>query len=165
MTNDGGERHPESEPFGRLPVGDDEDGATPGDPDRDDDSDLHAADEGEGDGEGEEANHTALPPKVDAWRRRSATGAVLTGFALGLQQALGKEQEQPAIVMQTSGDPPRDLPVEAEVQQGRPRQSVVNIRPWLLPERPNHDDSGDAALDDDTPDDDTPDEATPDEDT
>jgi hypothetical protein len=60
---------------------------------------------------------------------------MLTGFALGLQQALGKEQEQPAIIMQTSGDPPMDLPVEAEVEQGRPRQSVVSVRPWLLPDR------------------------------
>ena len=34
--------------------------------------------------------------------------------------------------MTTSGDPPRDLPVEAEVEHGRPRRSVVNIRPWLL---------------------------------
>jgi hypothetical protein len=75
---------------------------------------------------------TALPPKVDAWRRRSATGAILTGFAMGLQQVFGKEREEPAIVMQTSGDPPRDLPVEADVEQARPRQSVVNIRPWLL---------------------------------
>jgi hypothetical protein len=76
--------------------------------------------------------HTALPPKVEAWRRRSATGAILTGFALGLQQAFEKEHEQPAIIMQTSGDPPRDLPVEAEVEHARPRQSVVSIRPWLL---------------------------------
>jgi hypothetical protein len=86
--------------------------------------------------------HTALPPKVESWRRRSATGAVLTGFALGLQQALGKEQEQPAVIMQTSGDPPRDLPVEAEVEQGRPRQSVVNIRPWLLSDRRDQTDPG-----------------------
>jgi hypothetical protein len=154
VTNDGGERDPESEPFGRLPTGDDEDVPAAGDRGSDDDFDPDAGREGEVEGQGEDANHTALPPKVDAWRRRSATGAVLTGFALGLQQALGKEQEQPAIVMQTSGDPPRDLPVEAEVEQGRPRQSVVNIRPWLLPERPNQDDTDHAARDEDTPDED-----------
>jgi hypothetical protein len=79
-----------------------------------------------------EEGRTALPPKMDAWRRRSATGAILTGFALGLQQVFDKEKEEPAIVMQTSGDPPRDLPVEADVERARPRQSVVNIRPWLL---------------------------------
>ena len=77
--------------------------------------------------------HTGLPPKFESWRRRSATGAILTGFALGLQQAFGKEHEQPSIVMETSGDPPTDLPVEADMELSRPRQSVVNIRPWLLP--------------------------------
>ena len=79
--------------------------------------------------------HTALPSKVEAWRKRSATGAILTGFALGLQQVFEKEREQPAIIMTTSGDPPRDLPVEAEFEHGRPRQSVVSIRPWLLGEQ------------------------------
>lgn len=80
----------------------------------------------------DDLRRTALPPKFEAWRKRSATGAILTGFALGLQQAFGKEQEQPSIVMETSGDPPRDLPVSAEVERARPRQSVVSIRPWLL---------------------------------
>jgi hypothetical protein len=72
------------------------------------------------------------PGKMEAWRKRSATGAVLTGLALGFQQVFEKEREEPAIIMTTSGDPPRDLPVEAEVEHGRPRRSVVNIRPWLL---------------------------------
>jgi hypothetical protein len=80
----------------------------------------------------DDGEHSALPSKVEAWRKRSATGAILTGFALGLQQVFEKEREQPAIVMTTSGDPPRDLPVEAEFEHGRPRQSVVSIRPWLL---------------------------------
>jgi hypothetical protein len=75
---------------------------------------------------------TALPPKLEAWRRRSAAGAILTGFALGLQEALENKKDEPAIVMQTSGDPPKDLPVEADFEYGRPRQSVVQIRPWLL---------------------------------
>ena len=78
--------------------------------------------------------HTALSPKVEAWRRRSAAGAILTGFALGLQEALDSKREEPSITIQTSGDPPKDLPVEADFEYGRPRQSVVNIRPWLLNE-------------------------------
>jgi hypothetical protein len=82
--------------------------------------------------EGDDVAHTALPPKVEAWRKRSATGAILTGFALGLQQALETKRDEPGIVVQTSGDPPGDLPVEADFEYGRPRQSVVNIRPWLL---------------------------------
>lgn len=77
---------------------------------------------------------TALPPRVEAWRRRSVTGAILTGFALGLKEALEPRREEPSIVMETSGDPPRDLPVEAEVDQIRPSDNVVTIRPWLLPD-------------------------------
>lgn len=79
-----------------------------------------------------EEPHTALPPKMEAWRKRSAAGAILTGFALGLQEVLESRRDEPSIVIQTSGDPPDDLPVEADFEYGRPRQSVVNIRPWLL---------------------------------
>jgi hypothetical protein len=82
--------------------------------------------------EPEQEYHTALPPKVEAWRKRSAAGAILTGFALGLQEALETKRQDPSIVIQTSGDPPKDLPVEADFEYGRPRQSVVSIRPWLL---------------------------------
>ena len=76
--------------------------------------------------------HTGLPPKLEAWRQRSATGAILTGFALGLQQALEPKRDEPAVIQETSGDPPKDLPVEADFEYRRPRHSVVNIRPWLL---------------------------------
>ena len=84
----------------------------------------------------DEGSHTALPSKVEAWRRRSATGAILTGFAFGLQEVFEPKRGDPSIVMETSGDPPRDLPVEADLESGRPRHSVVNIRPWLLPGDP-----------------------------
>lgn len=82
--------------------------------------------------EADAGGHTALPPRVEAWRKRSATGAILTGLALGLQEALEKEREDPAIIMQTSGAPPKDLPVESDFEFRRPRHSVVNIRPWLV---------------------------------
>jgi len=70
---------------------------------------------------------------VEAWRRRSATGAILTGFALGLQQVFEPKRDEPAVIMETSGEPPKDLPVEADFEYGRPKQSIVNVRPWLLP--------------------------------
>jgi len=94
----------------------------------------------------DDASRTALPPRLEGWRRRSAAGAILTGFALGLQQALEPKRDQPAIVVQTSGDPPRDLPVEADFEYGRPRQAVVNLRPWLLGDSEDraHPDSGDS---------------------
>jgi hypothetical protein len=78
--------------------------------------------------------HTGLPPRVESWRKRSATGAILTGFALGLQQVFEPERKEPAIVQETSGEPPTDLPVEAELEGVVGRRSVVRIRPWLLDE-------------------------------
>ncbi len=95
-----------------------------------------------------EAPRTALSPKVEAWRKRSATGAILTGFAFGLREALEPERKEPAIIMETSGDPPRDLPVEADLEDHRPRRSVVNIRPWLLEAH----ELGETAGDEPTPD-------------
>jgi hypothetical protein len=80
--------------------------------------------------------HTALPSKVETWRRRSALGAILTGFALGLKEALEPKRDEPSIVAQVSGDPVGDLPVEAHLDDLRPRDSVVTIRPWLMAGRP-----------------------------
>jgi hypothetical protein len=76
--------------------------------------------------------HNALPPRVESWRRRSVTGAILTGFALGLKQVLEPEREEPAVVMQVSGEPVRDLAVDAQLNDLQPSESVVTVRPWLL---------------------------------
>jgi hypothetical protein len=84
--------------------------------------------------EHEAPRRTGLPDSVERWRQRSATGAVLTAFAFGLQQALETEKKEPAIIMVTSGEPPTDLPVEAQLEQLGPRQSTVKVRPWLLGE-------------------------------
>jgi hypothetical protein len=82
--------------------------------------------------ENEAPRRTGLPDGFERWRQRSATGAVLTAFAFGLQSVFEPERKEPAIVMQTSGDPPRDLPVEAQLEQLGPRRSTVSVRPWLL---------------------------------
>ena len=117
--NGGAEEPPGQDPFGVDPL-DDLAG---------EDEFYEFPEETEDDGEA----HTALPNKVEAWRRRSATGAILTGFALGLQQVFEPKRDEPGVIMETSGDPPRDLPVEADFEYGRPKQSIVNVRPWLLP--------------------------------
>ena len=83
------------------------------------------------DGEGG-GRHTALPPRLEAWRRRSVAGALLSGIALGLQEALEAKPEETPIVVQTSGDPPGELPVEADLTGLRPEDKVVTVRPWLL---------------------------------
>jgi hypothetical protein len=82
--------------------------------------------------ENEAPRHSGLPDSIERWRQRSATGAVLTAFAFGLQNVFEPERKEPAIIMQTSGDPPKDLPVEAQLEQLGPRQSTVTVRPWLL---------------------------------
>ena len=73
--------------------------------------------------ENEAPRETGLPDRVEKWRRNSATGAVMTAFAFGLQQVFEPERKEPAIVMQTSGDPPKDLPVEAQLEQLGPARA------------------------------------------
>lgn len=85
--------------------------------------------------ENEAPRRTGLPDKLERWRVRSATGSVLTAVAFGLQQVFEPERKEPAIVMETSGDPPRDLPVEAQLEQLGPRQSSVKVRRWLLDDK------------------------------
>jgi hypothetical protein len=95
--------------------------------------------------ENEAPRRTGLPDSVERWRQRSATGAVLTAFAFGLQQALETEKKEPAIIMVTSGDPPTDLPVEAQLEQLGPRQSSVKVRTWLLPGADKSEETGSAS--------------------
>ncbi|MDA8300235.1 MAG: hypothetical protein M0005_01520 [Actinomycetota bacterium] len=82
--------------------------------------------------EKEAARRTSLPDWAERWRSRSATGTVLTAVAFGLKEVFEPERKEPAIVMETSGEPPKDLPVEAQLEQLGPRQSSVTVRPWLL---------------------------------
>ncbi len=120
-----GDDPPGSDPQGSDPQGSGPDGAA-------------GSDEGSGEGD----PHTALPSKVESWRRRSATGAILTGFAFGLREVFEPERKDPAIVMETSGDPPGDLPVEATLDPLPARHSVVRIRPWLLAKEDRSDPGG-----------------------
>jgi hypothetical protein len=88
---------------------------------------------------------TALPPRLESWRRRSAAGAILTGIGLGLKAALEPDRHEPAIIMQASGDMPSDLSVEAELGGIVPADNVVKIRPWLLAASPVFDPDDPAA--------------------
>jgi hypothetical protein len=69
----------------------------------------------------------------ESWRRRSTTGAVLTGIALGLRHALELKQDPPAIVQEAPGGPPADEePFSVLLDGEHPNESVVVIRPWLF---------------------------------
>ncbi|MDQ6616791.1 MAG: hypothetical protein M3083_19095 [Actinomycetota bacterium] len=76
--------------------------------------------------------HTGLPPRLESWRRRSVAGAILTGIGLGLKEVLEPKRDEPAVMIETSGTPPSELPVEAELSGILPADNVVKIRPWLL---------------------------------
>ncbi len=84
----------------------------PGDPDEDDDR-LIAHD----------------PLRFSQWMKRSATGAVLSGIALGLQQALERKREVPAFVMEAPGEPDDpDAPITLHFDPDDPTKTVAVIR-------------------------------------
>ena len=71
--------------------------------------------------------------RFEAWRRRSATGALLTAIARGLREVFEGRQDPPAIVMEAPGEPPGPpRPVEVHLEPGLPADSWAVARPWLL---------------------------------
>ena len=76
-----------------------------------------------------------IPPDrgLAGWRRRTAVGAVLTGVALGLRQALDEPGERPAIVVD-AGERPFWPPKALDLRflPDAPGQTWVIVRPWLL---------------------------------
>ncbi|HEX5266265.1 MAG TPA: hypothetical protein VFW24_05790 [Acidimicrobiales bacterium] len=84
-------------------------------------------------GENRPESHTALPARVEAWRRRTATGALLTGIARGFGEVFEPEREPAAIVAEAPGEPfgpPR--PVEAILDPDDPSASSLVVRRWLM---------------------------------
>jgi hypothetical protein len=71
--------------------------------------------------------------RFERWRRRTATGAVLTGIALGLREALESEKELPAMVqpVPSGGDGGGPRPVELRLDPDYPAATVAIVRPWL----------------------------------
>ena len=108
--------------------------ATPSDPDSDAeiedgfDQDAFGTD-GFDDDSPDDGEHSALPSKVEAWRKRSATGAILTGFALGLQQALERRDQRPAFVIEAPGEPEdEDAPIRLHFDPDDPSNTVAIVR-------------------------------------
>jgi hypothetical protein len=69
------------------------------------------------------------PLRFNNWMKRSATGAVLSGIALGLQQALERKRELPAFVMEAPdepGDP--DAPITLHFDPDDPTKTIAVIR-------------------------------------
>ncbi|HEX3565975.1 MAG TPA: hypothetical protein VHU17_11435 [Acidimicrobiales bacterium] len=74
------------------------------------------------------------PLRFDRWRRRSAAGAMMTGIAFGMQEALDQKRKEPPIVQQVDGDPGPQGPIELQFDPDHPEKTVAVIRPWLMNE-------------------------------
>ena len=89
-----------------------------------------------GDAYGEAPDDDVLhdPLRFTRWMKRSATGAVLTGVALGLQQALERRREVPAFVMEAPGEPDDpDAPIHLHFDPDDPTKTVAVIRSAVPP--------------------------------
>lgn len=82
------------------------------------------------DGSGEPADHVPHEPlPFQQWIKRSASGAVLTGIALGLQQVYQPKRELPAFVMEATGEPEDpDAPITLHFDPDDPTKTVAVIR-------------------------------------
>lgn len=93
--------------------------------------------------EGGRGEHTALPPRVEAWRRRSAGGAIVTGVVRGLAEVFQPWRDEVAIVAEVPGAPPGPPgPLTVHLDEDDPTASSVVIRPWLM-DGADSDDHGD----------------------
>ena len=74
-----------------------------------------------------EENEDRPPPRrFDAWRRRSALGAVATGVALGLKEIFQPTNIEPVITSPAPGEPPdADERLRVILHPDDPAQSVA----------------------------------------
>jgi hypothetical protein len=64
--------------------------------------------------------------------RRSSAGVIMTGIALGLQDALALPKKEPAFVIKATGEPDGDPgPIDLQFDPDDPSNTVAVIRPWL----------------------------------
>jgi hypothetical protein len=110
------------------------DGDAVGDGDTDrDHGEATDVDGGPGD-DGDDGDDTDPgPTRFDRIRKHSAAGIMMSGIALGLQEALGPVRNEPAVVFEVSGDPPAPPgPVELKIDFDHPERTVAIVRPWLV---------------------------------
>ncbi len=75
----------------------------------------------------------ALPRRVESWRTRSASGAIATALAMGLQQVFEPEKRRPAAVAEAPSDPYSDNdPVTVDYIPDDAESTTVHVKPWLL---------------------------------
>lgn len=75
-----------------------------------------------------EGNRSTLP----AWRKAPVAAQFLAASMLAVHDVMYGPREEPAIVVQASGDPPNDEPLDVHLDPDHPEESVVIVKPWLL---------------------------------
>ncbi|MBV8462706.1 MAG: hypothetical protein JO368_05390 [Acidimicrobiales bacterium] len=69
------------------------------------------------------------PLRFSRWMRESATGAVLTGVTVGLQRALERRDQRPAIVVDAPGEPEGEEPlIRLRFDPDDPSNTVAVVR-------------------------------------
>ena len=77
----------------------------------------------------DEGSSTPDPLRFNNWMKRSATGAVMTGIAVGLQQALQLPRQEPAFVIEASGEPhDPNRAIDLHFDPDNPADTVAIIR-------------------------------------
>jgi hypothetical protein len=94
----------------------------------------------DGSGEPDDGSEVRDPLRFNNWMKRSATGAVMTGIAVGLQQALQLPRQEPAFVIEASGEPhDPNRAIDLHFDPDNPADTVAIIRrpPTAPPEEPS----------------------------
>lgn len=74
-------------------------------------------------------------PSLPSWRKAPIATQFLAVSMLAMHDVFYGQREEPAIVIDASGDPPGDEPVDVHLDPEHPEESVVIIRPWLFEQR------------------------------
>jgi len=76
-------------------------------------------------------------PRVPPKKARTATGALLTGIALGLRDVFDPEKKRDAIAIEQEAPGEPEGPQRYEIRlQSSPRDSQAIFRPWVEGEEP-----------------------------
>jgi hypothetical protein len=90
-------------------------------------SDRQDEQDGRAEQDGSEAGKDPL--RFNNWMKRSATGAVMTGIALGFQAALQPRKPEAPFVIEGHGDPDDlDGPIDLRFDPDSPSNTVAIIR-------------------------------------
>lgn len=82
-----------------------------------------------------------LPPPGRPSLKDGLGAKMLAASMRGLHDAMYGPKDEPAVVIEASGDPPTDDPLDVHLDPDDPGRSVARVRPWLL--RPHrHDPPG-----------------------